>query len=168
MKTLILVILSLISLSVIADDKDHETLAIGLGVGIPYGGLLGTKLEYRPIKELSLSAGLGTVIASKGYSYGAIFNMYKIGSFEPRLSYYYGTNGILFNPNTKESETFEGNNIGLGFQTSNGYRAWSFDLIYILSSGLQDRIKEINNNNNFEISKPTSKTRIAIGYHWLF
>ena len=90
------------------------------------------------------------------------------GSFEPRLSYYYGTNGILFNPNTKESETFEGNNIGLGFQTSNGYRAWSFDLIYILSSGLQDRIKEINNNNNFEISKPTSKTRIAIGYHWLF
>ncbi len=153
-----------------------ENFDMGFGIGIPYG-IFGVNAEYYPINNLSLSAGLGSTLrAGAGYDIGIQYYFAKKGdNWSPRLSAHYGTNGILqttlsvFGTTFKEDyESFEGLSVGVGFKNMMGNSGWTFDILYVVSSGLFDRIDELEAQGFETSSYGPERFWLGFGYTYSF
>mgnify|MGYP000530703033 FL=1 len=89
-------------------------MSIGVGVGIPFGGL-GLNYEYRLNDYAALIMGLGFVPENVGYNAGVRFYYPKpTATFRGRLSVLYGVNAIEDNIYTDKYETQTGLSVGPG------------------------------------------------------
>ncbi|KHD04933.1 hypothetical protein PN36_33735 [Candidatus Thiomargarita nelsonii] len=145
---------------------------VAVGLGIPYG-ILGANFEFYPIKNLSVSAGLGTtVLADVGYDVGLEYYLGRDGGWNPRLSVHYGTNGILKTTTCMwwycKYESFEGITAGVGIKKLWGNHGFAFDLFYIVSSDLFDRQDELEERGFTIDSAGFGSERLKIGIAYVY
>ncbi len=154
--------------------------SVGLGLGIPYG-FMGMNMDYYLNQYAALTAGVGsTNIAGIGFSVGTKYYFVDdTKSFRPRLTAMAGINGalkkeIFDNEVTGSSEdlikeTFPGVSLGLGALITwgeNKQQGLDFDVFYICSSGIYDRISNLR-DHGYDIKKP-GRISISFGYRYQF
>jgi len=150
--------------------------SLGLGLGVPYGGVMGIAYNHTVTDHLDLTGSIGA-------AYGMGWNLggkYFFGEAEDgfRASAYYGTNGAIettecygsyyYSVCSEEVENFNGLTVGLGW----GHRAyssgWNFDLMIILTSGMYDEIDRLEDEGYENVSESNSRIALSGGYHWAF
>jgi hypothetical protein len=132
MKKSLMVASLLFASSTFASDVKFD-----VGMGLNYGGLVGATANMEVAPKIEVFGGLGT-IGTMGYVVGARYYM----NDNIRAIANYGTSGGIKTTtgSVEEIETFEGINIGVEYAWKNG---WSAGLMYIATSGLDDRVKEL-------------------------
>lgn len=154
-----------------------KTGSLGVGLGIPYG-ILGVNGEFTIGANVTLTGGVGTtILAVTGYNFGIKYYLKEIGNtWRPRISAYYGTNGILAVKvlywSTREDieEVHNGLTLGIGQQWMWGdtkSHGLDLDFMYIISSGIYDRIDELKSDMGLDIEKP-GRFKLSIGYRYGF
>jgi hypothetical protein len=130
------------------------------GIGINYGGLYGLSLSTNITNNIELYASLGdTTVAGTSYSIGARYYMNN----NIRYTISHGINNIIkFTDPTLKTEKYTGTNIGIGYANSSG--GWSADLMYVLTSNIDNRLDELRKAGN-QINEET-KFRLNIGYRF--
>lgn len=80
-------------------EQDYEQLSkkiyLGAGGGLDYGGLLGGKLEFLPIKYIGLFAGAGYNLLSLGWNIGGTLKILPDKKVSPNLMLMYGYNAVI-------------------------------------------------------------------------
>jgi hypothetical protein len=172
----VLTLIILNSAIVFSQEVNESSLfknSIGIGAGIPYGGLVGLNGELMIVKNLNATVGIGLAERIAGYNVGAKYYL-RDGekALRPRISGYYGVNGTLeMSGGSKgdETKTYSGLSIGIGLQWMWGEslkHGLDVDLIYLALSVLagdvdRESISPDLKNNNGEI-------RFSIGYRFGF
>src|SRR5690606_7025441 len=77
-----------------AQDENTTKLYGGLGMGLDYGGIVGAKIEYLPIKNLGFFAGAGYNLLSAGWNVGGSYNIFFIVQLSCNPVAVYGYNGV--------------------------------------------------------------------------
>lgn len=140
-----------------------DGISAGIGLGLPYG-ILGFQLNVPVSHSFSAFTALGNAFVVT-WQLGAI---YRPISYFPRfrLLAMYGTNTIvstgLFG---LEYRGYQGFSAGLGFAPDIGRSGWTFDLLSILSSNV-DQDKRYD-EDDFDKESP-SDIKISLGYLWAF
>jgi len=142
--------------------------SIGVGLGIQYG-ILGINGEYEIQGLFGFTAGIGSsIISGLAYNLGAkLYLLNATYTWRPRLSIYYGVNGaVTYGSN---NETCTGVSIGAGFKVMLGdakTHGFDFDIIYLASSTVYDRIKELE-KDGWTFNSP-GEIKISFGYRYGF
>jgi len=145
--------------------------SVGAGFGIPYGGI-GINGEYAVMKNVNLTAGLGTtVVAGAGFSIGIKYYLKEDGNtWRPRAAAYYGTNGafeVIGRGGSKD--TFSGLSVGLGQKWMFGAsqkHGLDLDLMFIVTSGIFDRV-DLLEAGGLDVDS-TGRIKLSLGYRYAF
>ncbi len=154
--------------------QEAGTVDLGLGLGIPYG-VIGGKMEYFVIDNLSLHASLGTNTVGVGYGAGAQYYFGDKNSWSPNISIHYGSYGVITADDDAAilksvfdgDEEFEGLAIGGGVRKMWGQSGLAIGGHYILDSGLEDRKDELEKKGvEFDDGGGfgSDKFKISVGY----
>lgn len=163
--------------ALVAPTANAETGgSLGVGLGIPYGGVFGVAYNHTVTDSLDLTASIGS-------AYGTGWNLggkYFFGDGEDgfRVSAFYGTNGAVevkecyysyyYSSCSEEVENFTGLTAGIGW----GHRAyasgWNFDLMIVITSGVFDEVDRLEDEGYEDVSGNTSRVALSGGYHWAF
>jgi hypothetical protein len=80
---------------VYGQSESEQQVYLGLGMGVDYGGLIGGKIEYLPIKNVGVFGGLGFNLLSVGWNVGATYKITPDKKVSPNLMAFYGYNAVL-------------------------------------------------------------------------
>lgn len=172
---LILVLVALCPAQDVLGDMSYtpdKKGSLGLGFGIPYGGL-GINADVYFFDSVALSAGVGSFGYTAGYELGI---KYFYGSsqktWRPQAVLFYGINGIILverDPEEDIREAFPGFTVGLGSQFMFGRKkrhGFDIDVLYVLSSGMFKRMDELEQlGYQFE---EVSRLKFSLGYRFAF
>jgi len=139
-------------------EEMEDDVSFGIGLGIPYG-VFGANVNYAASENVDLTAG-------GGFGFGAGLRYRPFGREDGiRVTAFYGTNSMLANPTTNETEKFSGMNIGVGYGPfSNG---WDVDVMYIMiPASMKDRIKELESQGYVVSGDRDNQIGFSFGYHW--
>ncbi len=152
--------------------QEAGTIELGLGFGVPYG-LLGAKVEYFVIDNLSLHASLGTNTVGLGYGTGAQYYFGDKNSWRPDISIHYGSYGVITAGDNipkrvfDDDEEFEGLAIGGGVSKMWGQNGFAVGAHFILDSDLEDRKDELE-KKGYEFDDAgglgSDRFKILVGY----
>lgn len=174
-KICLLAILALAALSTLAAQSagmgfgtyGDKQGSLGLGYGIPYGGL-GLNADYLFLDNVALTVGFGAFQYSAGYAIGGkVFFRGPDKALRPQLLMVYGVNGIVTKGAAVEvasNEAYTGVTAGVGAQYMLGKskrHGFDADLIYVLSSGVFKRCDELN------LQRP-GRLAFSFGYRYSF
>ena len=149
---------------------------IGLGLGLDYGGVLGAKFTYTPIKYLGIFAAGGLQLGGFGWQLGAkgylIPKTSKKG-FRPNVKVMYGVNAAIYVIDADQyNELYLGPSLGPGIEIRFGRmkkNGLDFDLNFpIRSQQFYDDWEDLKNDPNIEIQSDPLPFTISIGYHMEF
>lgn len=149
--------------------NDPNKVYMGLGFGLDYGGL-GAKIEYLPVKNIGLFAGLGYNLAEAGWNIGA---SYKIKTSE-RLSInptaFYGYNGVLKVDGASEFDMVSyGVTFGVNFDIYVGKKGNKITAglnVPIRSQKFNDNYDAVKNNPLIKMDNEILPIAIGVGYNW--
>ncbi|RQO31613.1 hypothetical protein DBR32_06575 [Taibaiella sp. KBW10] len=122
-KTFCLLALALGALTLSAKEKQtlshkqesYTKLFVGPGIGITYGGIVGIKAEFLPIKQLGIFAGGGYYLVNPGYNVGASFKILPDARFCPLVYGMYGCNSAInMEGNKSYNKVYSGFSTGIG------------------------------------------------------
>lgn len=145
--------------------------SIGVGYGIPYGGL-GVNGDIYFGDNLALTVGIGSFGYTAGYELGA---KYFYGSPEktwrPTAVVLYGINGVLMLEGVTQDirEAFNGISAGIGSQFMFGkskHHGFDLGVLYILTSGVFKRMEELE-DDGYSFAK-TNRFSYYLGYRYAF
>lgn len=153
-------------------DPSSRSGSLGLGYGLPYGGL-GVNADVYIFEPVALTVGVGSFGYTAGYEIGA---KYFYGppqkTWRPQAVLLYGINSVLIaemDPEPDIREAFMGFSIGIGSQFMFGKakkHGFDIDVFYVLSSGVFDRIKELDElGYQFE---DMTRFKFSLGYRYAF
>jgi hypothetical protein len=156
----------------IVEKKYDSPGSIGLGFGIPYG-MFGVNLDILLYKYLYFTAGLGTGIY--------ITPMYNIGSklylrsgnykWRPRVSAYYGTNGMLYVEDGYKS-SYSGLTVGVGQLWTLGLTKTigiDIDILYIVDdSKIEKRFQELKRAGYEFQTEALGNIKVSLGLRYCF
>jgi hypothetical protein len=148
---------------------------LGCGTGLDYGGVLGLKLTYAPIKHLGVFGSFGYHHVAVGWQIGVTgYILPKIPQkkVRPYIKLFYGTNRVI---QVEGGSDREGNYVG--FTTGAGCEmrfgstkkhGLDLDLNYMITSaGFQEDYDYFKNSPYYDISDPPVLA-FSIGYHYEF
>lgn len=140
---------------------------LGLGWGIPYGGL-GGSADILFLDNVALTAGFGANQYTAGYALGLKYLHGKPDrTWRPQALLVYGINGVVAKDETlgmNANEAYSGLTAGLGSQFMFGKHkrhGFDVDLIYVISSGVFKRCDELG-------LKDPSRFTYSLGYRYAF
>ena len=162
-------------------DQEYEKIEmkrifdIGFGFGLDYGGLIGAKATFIPIKYLGIFASGGYHLVSFGWQIGVtgyILPKTNVKKIRPYVKIMYGSNRVII---VEGASGYDMNYIGFtpgigieirfGAKASHGLNA---DLNFpIGSSEFNDDFDELKNNPSITTSDPLP-IAISFGYHFEF
>ncbi|WP_221796904.1 hypothetical protein [Oceanobacter mangrovi] len=162
-----------IAAALLSSTANAENLAIGIGAGIPYGGITGANISYQVADHVDALGALGLSLDGLAWEVGgrAYLSAAQEKHKDWRLTAVYGTNAVI---ETKvcswwdcesEYESFNGLTLGVGWGTRAGYRGWNFDLLYIVTTGADDRADELR-DEGYEVDKQSNGLALSFGYQW--
>lgn len=75
-----------------ASAQENNQVYLGLGLGLDYGGI-GAKVEYLPVKNVGVFAGMGYNILGVGWNVGATYKIMPDKKVSVNPMVFYGYNG---------------------------------------------------------------------------
>ena len=166
-KILIALLFSVFSLSSFAQESG--TTALGLGLGLEYGGIGGRFITY-PSKNVGVFGGVGSAIAGLGYNVGLQVKFDSDKRATGFLEAMYGYNGVIIVEGlTSANKIYYGPSIGAGINLATRNDTgnfWHFSiLIPIRSSEFNDAWDALQNNPGIETNVLLPFT-FSIGYNF--
>ncbi len=148
---------------------------IGFGFGLDYGGMMGVKGTFVPIKHLGIFISAGYYIVSFGWQVGAtgyILPKTNLKKIRPYGKIFFGTNRAIFVQGASQyNKSYMGLTPGAGVEFRFGAKAshgLNVDLNFPLSSAeFRKDLDDLKNNPAIDISNP-SPVAISFGYHFEF
>jgi len=148
---------------------------LGFGLGLDYGGLIGAKATFIPIKHLGIFASIGYHLVSVGWQIGAtayILPKSNLKKIRPYAKIMYGSNRVIVVEGASQyNMNYIGFTPGIGLEFRFGAQAshgLNIDLNFpIGSSEFKDDFDALENNPMIEISNPLP-IAISLGYHFEF
>lgn len=149
---------------------------IGLGLGLDYGGVLGAKFTYTPIKYLGIFVAGGLQLGGFGWQAGAKGYLIRKTSkkgFRPNVKVMYGVNAAIYVIDADQyNELYLGPSLGPGIEIRFGRlkkNGLDFDLNFpIRSQQFYDDWEDLKNDPNIEIQSDPLPFTISIGFHMEF
>ena len=153
--------------------KERHKFDIGFGVGLDYGGLIGTKVSFVPLKHLAIFVSGGYHVVAFGWQAGIIgYFLPKTTSkkFRPYGKFMYGSNrAIIVKGDSKLDKNYLGPTIGVGLEMRFGRSAShgiNIDLNFPISSQeFKDDLQFLKDSPRYEVTDPLP-IAISIGYHF--
>lgn len=148
---------------------------IGFGFGLDYGGLIGVKATFIPIKHLGVFVSAGYHLVSFGWQIGAtgyILPKTNLKKIRPYAKAMFGSNRAIFvEGDSDRSKNYLGFTPGVGVEFRFGIKAshgLNVDLNFPISSSVfKDDFDDLKNDPNYEITDPLP-VAISLGYHFEF
>lgn len=156
--------------SVADSTKQGVSHDIGIGFGLPYGGI-GGRYVFNPLEAISLTAGVGYNLLNVGYNIGVMGNLPVSDNLQLYLLGMFGTNAVII---VEGADNENGSYTGFSFATGvklfpkrNSSRYWDFGLIIpIRSSSFKDDWDYIKDSGIFDIKSDPWPVLITVGYNF--
>ncbi len=152
-----------------------RNLDLGFGFGLDYGGLIGAKFTFVPIKHLGIFVSGGYHLVAFGWQVGVIGYIIRktnMKKFRPYFKVMYGSNRVIIVEGaSKYDKNYVGFTPGFGVELRFGAEkshGLNIDLNYpIESTEFQDDYNTLDNNPGIEMTQ-ASPISFSIGYHFEF
>ncbi len=161
--------------SLIGHEIPKRFFDIGFGLGLDYGGLIGTKLSFLPIQHISLFGAAGLQLLGFGWNVGSTLHLLPENSkhaVRPNVKIMYGINRLTKIVGASEyDKMFTGWTPGVGLKLMFGKEkanGMAIDINFpIGSQEFKDKMEKIDNDPRVEITffLPVA---FSIGYHRKF
>ena len=147
---------------------DDPKIYFGVGMGLDYGGILGIKAEYLPIKHLGIFGGVGLNLMPVGWNAGLTFKMLPDKRVSPNLMAFYGYNAIVKIINASQYDmTSYGVSFGVNVDVKIRRSKLSFGIyLPIRSSKFQAHYSELLSNPNIEFKHKLLPVAWGIGFNF--
>ena len=169
LKSICLVCIFLFAGNSIHAQSGEQRVYIGAGMGLDYGGLIGAKLEYLPIKHFGVFGGVGYNLMSVGWNAGATFKILPDKKISPNLMAFYGYNGVLKVEGASQYDmtsygiTF-GANLDIALGSRNKMSVGFF--VPIRSKKFMDNYDVVKDHPNIEMKSELLPIAISIGFNF--
>jgi hypothetical protein len=151
------------------NEQSEQQVYFGLGMGFDYGGF-GAKIEYLPIKNFGIFAGLGYNLLSAGWNLGATYKILPDKKVSPNLMVFYGYNGLSKVEGAPEYEmTSYGVTIGANLDILVGSKGNKLSIglfVPIRSSKFMDNYDAMKNDPRIEMKNDLMPIAIGFGYNF--
>ncbi len=145
-------------------------MAIGVGVGLPYGGI-GGKLSYNPADQFTLFGGLGYNYLSAGYNGGFVYSIPSKTQTEVYVTGMYGYNAVI---NVEDFSSYQksygGLSFGFGVKIHSLRKEGAFWDVALLiparSQTYKDTWEEVKNNQYIEITSDPWPFLFSFGFNY--
>jgi len=149
--------------------QENNQVYLGLGMGLDYGGV-GAKVEYLPVKNVGVFAGLGFNLLSVGWNVGATYKIMpdKKVSINPMVFYgYNAVSKVSGAPNydmTSYGVTFGANvDIKMGKQ---GNKLSAGIFVPVRSEKFMDNYDAMKNDPRVFLESSLIPVTIGVGYNF--
>ncbi len=150
----------------------NDNAFFGFGAGLDYGGIIGIKLEYLPVKHLGIFGGLGYNLAIISGNVGLAYKILPDNKTCPNIIAFYGCNGSFKGEDSYASQ-YDMNSYGLTLGVSldiiTGQKGnkLSLGLLFpIRSQKFMDNYDKAKNDPNLEIKGELIPIGISVGYNF--
>ena len=150
-------------------EKEFNKIYGGLGLGLDYGGL-GAKIEYLPIEEIGVFAGVGYNLEEAGWNVGVSYKL-KVServSINPLVMY--GYNGVLKVDGASEYNMVSyGTTYGINVDIHVGSRRDKISAglyVPVRSKKFMDNYDEVKDSSFIEMQNELWPIAIGVGYNW--
>jgi len=145
----------------------------GIGLGLDYGGLVGIKGTFYPIKYMGIFASVGWEIIGVGWNAGVLGRLFPADGTRgarPYLKVMYGANAVTkVDGMSGYDKIFYGFTVGIGLEIRFGRRkASGLNLDVNVPLRTPDYFEQVNNmknNPNITMNNSTLPIAISIGYN---
>ncbi len=153
----------------IEEEETTSKTNIGLGIGLDYGGI-GGRLQFLPIKNLGIYAGVGYAIVGLGYNFGAQLKMLPGKVVCPTFGVMYGYNGVIKVQGLSQfDKIYYGPSISGGIEIHFKRKAnfLNFELVVpFRSQAFYNDWDTVKNTPGIVISAEPLPVAFSIGYHF--
>lgn len=149
--------------------------SVGVGFGNPYG-FLGANIDVNALKNLNVSAGLGTPYFGIAYNLGVKYFLVSVRSaFRPRISFYCGNNNWLVkqasqNSTNNETITYLGFAFGVGMQwmfEEKRKHGFDFDIFFVPNMpAFSDQVEQSLDQELLQ--RASARIGFSLGYRYAF
>lgn len=164
----LIALLLTINASANENTENESPISLSFGLGIPYG-ILGAKVNYKPIDLIELQAGLGT------WGPSAAIKIYPLPSQKIKginFGIIYGTNTIIDSCTNASCDIaddgYSGLSASFGLLLPHRANAWEFNILYVINRGEYEKDMERLRNYGYGVEEDRSKIAISVGYRWRF
>jgi len=139
----------------------------GFGFGLDYGGVIGTKLTYLPIKWLGLFGSVGLYYYYAGYSTGVQFKLPSKKRMSGYLTGMYGVNGEMETEVIITAKQYNGTTIGAGLELKNKKRNtfWNLNLLVPFRDDQLKKDVADFESQGLSVFSTTWPVNFSIGFH---
>jgi hypothetical protein len=136
---------------------------LGVGAGLDYGGIIGTRVTVFPHSMFGVFGGLGYNLAGVGYNVGGIIR-FSESRICPYVMGMYGYNAVINSTKVYYGATF---GMGMEIRNSRGNRFFSAGLLLPFhSEAFQNDINAVKSSGGVFTNE--AKIGISLGYHFGF
>ena len=150
--------------------QSEQQVYLGVGMGLDYGGIVGVKAEYLPIKYFGIFGGVGYNLLSAGWNVGATCKFLPNKRVSPNLMVFYGYNGVSKVVGAPEYDmTSYGVTVGANLDIFLGRKRdkLSFGLfVPIRSSKFMDNYNDMKNDPNVTMVNNLLPIAVGVGFNF--
>lgn len=144
--------------------------SLGAGVGLPYGGVIGLKLNHNLEDNFSAFGGIGYNLLGIGFNGGLTYTIPSFKSSELYFTGMYGYNALIDIEGVPEyQKVYYGASVGTGLKFNSlrfEGRYWDVGILVPLkNAAYRNDIEEIENNPFITIDSKPWPVQFYFGYH---
>ena len=148
--------------------QSEQQIYAGVGLGLDYGGIVGAKVEYLPIKNFGVFGGLGYNLASVGWNAGVTYKILPDNRVSPNLLAFYGYNGV-----SKGAPEYEMTSYGVSFGAnvdiavgSKGHKVSAGLFVPVRSSKFRDNYDAMKNDQLIKVKSGLTPIVVGLGFNF--
>jgi hypothetical protein len=151
--------------------QNEQKFYLGLGMGFDYGGVVGAKIEYLPVKNFGIFGGFGYNLLSAGWNVGATYKMMpdKKVSLNPMV--FYGYNGVSKVDGAPKYEmTSYGITAGANLDIKMGNKDNKLSVglfVPIRTKEFMDNYDAMKNDSDIDIKNSLTPITVSVGFNFL-
>ncbi|MCH7402674.1 hypothetical protein ACFOUP_05115 [Belliella kenyensis] len=152
-------------------SSEKGTTSLGIGLGLPYGGIIGGKLSHNVQDNFSIFGGLGYNFIGVGFNAGLTYTVPTEKLTELYFTGMYGYNAVInIEGMPQYQKTYYGPSLGSGLKFNSRRKKGSYwDLgimIPIRGSNYKNDIEDIENNPMITIETKPWPVQFYFGYNF--
>lgn len=151
------------------DTFKTDFFALGFGLGLNYGGLVGLNFQVKPIEDIAVFVGAGYGLVDLGVTGGIKMNLHSKSNFNPYFMAMYGYNAAVIIKKSSLSEAFYGPSLGIGldYKLNSSRRGFfSTSIIFPFRFKAREYITKMEDEYNVEFENDFWPVLFSFGYHF--